>query len=176
MIEYEFYYEEGRLEAHPAIGRLAFLITPDGVRGHHVTDGEFERTGLSPENVHLLLSDPGSALSLKPNSWNRVRIILSGDHLQLQLNGGTVATHQLAEGSDRTFGLFHFSDQTQLHVRDISWRGEWPKQLPDVLSNRLYVFAHNNLRIAVALLTELKLICAIICGRVLTTGNGGQDD
>jgi hypothetical protein len=35
------------------------------------------------------------------------------------------------------------------------------------VSNRLYVFAHNNLRIAVALHTELKLICAIICGRVL---------
>jgi hypothetical protein len=37
----------------------------------------------------------------------------------------------------------------------------------DVISNRLYVFAHHNLRIAVALHTELKLICAIICGRVL---------
>jgi hypothetical protein len=36
-----------------------------------------------------------------------------------------------------------------------------------IISNRLYVFVHNNLRIAVALLTELKLICAIICGRVL---------
>jgi prepilin-type N-terminal cleavage/methylation domain-containing protein len=35
------------------------------------------------------------------------------------------------------------------------------------VSNRLYVFAHNNLRIAVALHTDLKLICAIICGRVL---------
>ena len=37
-----------------------------------------------------------------------------------------------------------------------------------IVSNRLYVFAHNNLRIAVALHTELKLICAIICGRVLS--------
>jgi DNA-binding NtrC family response regulator len=40
-------------------------------------------------------------------------------------------------------------------------------------SNRLYVFAHNNLRIAVALLTELKLICAIISGRVLTERRPG---
>ena len=59
------------------------------------------------------------------------------------------------------------------------WRGTWHSTQATV-SNRLYVFAHNNLRIAVALLTELKLICAIICGRVLTgiestaTGNGNH--
>jgi hypothetical protein len=42
-----------------------------------------------------------------------------------------------------------------------------PRLRINELSNRLYIFAHNNLRIAVALLTELKLICAIICERVL---------
>src|SRR5690606_22175532 len=31
-IEYEFFYEPGRLEAHPAMDRLAFLLRPEGVR------------------------------------------------------------------------------------------------------------------------------------------------
>ena len=38
---------------------------------------------------------------------------------------------------------------------------------PQIAERRLGI-VQNNLRIAVALHTELKLTCAIICGRVLT--------
>ena len=37
----------------------------------------------------------------------------------------------------------------------------------NTVSKRLYVFAHNNLRLILALQTGLSLICAFICGRVL---------
>jgi hypothetical protein len=31
----------------------------------------------------------------------------------------------------RTFGLFHYADATGLRVRNVTYRGEWPRQLPD---------------------------------------------
>src|SRR5690606_16413804 len=37
-ISYEYHYEPGQLEVHPALGRLAFLIEPGGVRIRWITD------------------------------------------------------------------------------------------------------------------------------------------
>ena len=50
-IEYEFYFDPGKVMVHPVIDRLAFLIEPEGVKVHRLTDGAFERSGLAPDNV-----------------------------------------------------------------------------------------------------------------------------
>ena len=51
QIAYEFYYEPGKVMVHPALDRLAFLLEPDGVKIHRLTDGAYERTGLTPDNT-----------------------------------------------------------------------------------------------------------------------------
>ena len=50
-IEYEFFYQPGVVETHPALDRMAFLLTPYGVRVHWVTDGRWDFSGLAPDNL-----------------------------------------------------------------------------------------------------------------------------
>ena len=50
-IDYEFYFDPGKVMVHPALDRLAFLIEPEGVKIHRLTDGAYERSGLPPDNI-----------------------------------------------------------------------------------------------------------------------------
>ena len=91
-IAYEFYYEPGKVMVHPALDRLAFLIEPDGVKVHLLTDGAFERNGLAggntrdePENRRGPASVP-----LKPNAWNNLILSVAGDKVALELNGQAI--------------------------------------------------------------------------------------
>ena len=46
QIDYEFYYSAGKTEVHPAIDRLAFLLEPDGVKLHVLSDAQFSAMDL----------------------------------------------------------------------------------------------------------------------------------
>ena len=88
-IEYEFYYDPGKVIVHPAIDRLAFLLDPAGIKVHRLTDGAFERSGLTPENV---CDEPENRrgtgpIPLKPRAWNHLVVQLDGDKLRIELNG-----------------------------------------------------------------------------------------
>ncbi len=130
VIEFESYFTPGECGVHPAVGRVAFLVRPDGVKLHQLTDAEWEATGLSPTNESPL---EGSAASvpLKENDWNQFRLQVKGDLATLSVNGAEVAKYELKEmPHERFFGLFRYSDQDKARVRKLIYRGEWPKQLP----------------------------------------------
>lgn len=140
-IEYEFFYSPGDILTHPAIDRAAFLLKPDGVMLHWVTDGEYERTGLSPANE---FHDPGNRrgpeqLPLKAGTWNRMQVQLRGDTVSLTLNGERIYERPVESCSQRTFGLFYFADETQARVRNIVWKGNWPRELPPLVQQELAV-------------------------------------
>lgn len=140
-IDYEFYYSPGSILTHPTLDRLAFLLRPDGVRVHWVTDGEHDRSGLSPTNVS---DEPGNRrgpeqLLLKPGDWNRLQLRLSGDTVTLSLNDQLVYERELEPTNQRTFGLFHFADETQARVRNIVWRGDWPREVPPLVDQELAI-------------------------------------
>ena len=77
VLEYEFYYVPGKTLVHPALDRLAFLLDPEGVKVHWLTDGLYDRTGLSPANV-AVEAKTGAArgVPLKANAWNRMSVAL----------------------------------------------------------------------------------------------------
>jgi hypothetical protein len=133
MLSYEFYYEPGFVLAHPALGRLAFLLEPDGVRLHWLTDGpDQDWTGLPPDN---LADEPASRrgpdrLPLKPGDWNAARLSLADGVVTLDLNGTTVYRRPLEPTNDRQFSLFRFKDRTAAQVRNVVLRGPWPTSLP----------------------------------------------
>ena len=138
-IEYEFYYREGESHTHPALDRLAFMLDHRGIRIHWITDGKYDRTGLDPTNI---TDEPQNrrgpaVLPLKPNSWNRLKLLLVGNVVQLILNGHEVYERELEATNQRTFGLFHYADRTEARVRDIVWRGDWPRELPPVKEQEL---------------------------------------
>ena len=138
-IEYDFFYSPGNIQAHPAIDRLAFLLRPDGVKIHWITDGEFDRSDLNSTNV---FDEPenrrGPAqLPLRTGDWNRLQFRLTDDTVTLVLNDQAIYERALEPTNQRTFGLFHFADETQARVRNVVWKGDWPRELPPLSEQEL---------------------------------------
>jgi hypothetical protein len=131
-VTYEFFYEPGKVVVHPALDRLAFLLEPEGVKLHRLTDAQYERSGLDADNVIVepeCRRGPAS-LPLKANGWNRVVLNVTGDRLSLRLNGELVYERPIEATNQRSFGLFHFADETMVRVRGLIYEGQWPKTLP----------------------------------------------
>ncbi|MDA1231827.1 MAG: DUF1583 domain-containing protein [Planctomycetota bacterium] len=138
-IEYEFFYRQDALTAHPAIDRLCFLMEPSGVRTHWLTDGIYDRTEISPDNVATELSNRRGpkSLPLMDNSWNHTSVKLTGDTVELTLNGQLVYQRTLESTNQRHFGFFHYADRSELRVRNVVWKGNWPRSLPSVTDQEL---------------------------------------
>ncbi len=134
-IGYDFYYEPGETMVHPALGRLAFLLEPDGVKIHWLTDAQFERNGLKADNAcsEADTTRGPSSLPLKPKDWNRLVLSLAGDRVTLRLNQTEIAVRRLEPANQRIFGLFHYADETEVRVRNVSYAGQWPRKLPESL-------------------------------------------
>ena len=126
-IEYDFFHREGQSAVYPALDRQAFVIRSDGIRQHWIADAVFDRTGMSPLETTDLAIAP---TSLRDNAWNRLRLTLTGDTLELFLNGQSIYRGAVDPANQRTFGLFNWADQTEARVRNIVWQGDWPKTLP----------------------------------------------
>ncbi len=137
VIEFESYYIPGESEVHPAVGRTALLISTDGVKKHLLTDAQFETNGLAPGNS-APIEGAAKKIALKQRDWNRYRLSLKGDQLTIAVNGEDVATVTLTElAAQRYFGLFRYSNKTKCRVRNLVYRGEWPKTLPAVEDQQL---------------------------------------
>lgn len=131
-IEFEFFYRENETLVNPVLDRLCFLLHPDGVRIHWLTDGAFDRTHLAADNVtHEEENRRGpQQLPLRNNEWNQLGLTLTGHIVSLTLNKVVVFERELESTNQRGFGLFHYSDETEVRVRSIVWRGKWPRLLP----------------------------------------------
>lgn len=148
-IRYEFFYQPGKACVHPALGELAFLLAPDGIRVHQVTHGRYERplNHLRPDNQTLVRENQRgpkdqvspAKLPLMPGQWNQMKLAVEDNILTLALNGETVYEQLLSEDHRRVFGLFHFRDQTEARVREMAWTGQWPKELPTLEQQKLAV-------------------------------------
>jgi tetratricopeptide (TPR) repeat protein len=128
-IEYEFFYEPGKTEVHPALDRAALLIVADGVKRHYLTDGAYDRSGLDPANA-APLAGGSSAPPLRADQWNKLQLQLQGSMVSLTLNGEPIGQYELEPTNQRLFGLFRYSDATGCRVRNVKYRGAWPKTLP----------------------------------------------
>ena len=130
-IRYRFFYEPGESLVHPVLDRLCFLVNPEGIDLHWITDGRHDATGLGPDNISRELThrENSGPLPLKEKAWNQLALTLEGDVVNIDLNDVRVFSRPLEPQNLRTFGLFHYADQTQVQVRDLRWKGNWPKTL-----------------------------------------------
>lgn len=138
-IEYEFFYQPGQSLVHPALDRLSLILNSTSVDVHWITDGRHDTTSLGPDN---LSAEPqhqkhAGALPFKPNAWNSLSLTVRGKTVDVTLNGTLVFSRELEPTNLRTFGLFHYADQTAVRVRNLRWRGDWPKTLPEPLKQEL---------------------------------------
>ncbi|WP_166831232.1 DUF1583 domain-containing protein [Thalassoroseus pseudoceratinae] len=132
-IEYEFFYQKDLVGVYPALGRLAFLLKPDGVHTHWITDGRHETTGLDPFNADFNpeFQRGPNELPLHEDAWNRLQLSIEGRTVRLTLNGEFIFERPLEATNQRVFGLFHYADLTEALVKNVVWRGDWPKTLPE---------------------------------------------
>ena len=183
---------KGKTMVHPALDRMVCLIEPDGVKIHWLTDGRWDRTGLTADNVDTSaltrrvsegdrstkptetsrseesdskddqtvrtaekedrserspsltrrVSEAGDAnrakpLPLKPREWNSIKFRTKGDTLTIELNGDVVFTHNIEPTNLRHFGLFHYANESDVRVRNVRYRGDWPMKLPSIADQEL---------------------------------------
>ncbi len=127
-LEYEFYYEPGKFEVHPTLGRTAFMLRPDGLHQHWMTENN---TSWSTPNDYEVKIEGAVPLSLKSDAWNKVVVETSADRLKLILNDQTIFDQPWDYSTPgANFGLFHYRDKTQVRVRNAQLSGPWPEQLP----------------------------------------------
>ena len=138
-IEYEYFYVPGQLEVHPALDRAAFVIQPDNVGFHRITDGWFDRTFYDKTNLevrpHEVRAEPTNLL--KQNDWNAVRIDVRDGVATLHLNDNLIYEHKLEPENQRLFGLFYYGDSRLARVRNAVMHGNWPDQLPPLIDQEL---------------------------------------
>ncbi|MEZ6046860.1 MAG: DUF1583 domain-containing protein [Planctomycetaceae bacterium] len=132
VITYEFFYEQGKTEAHPAVGNLVFLIQLDEIRLHWIVEESAQHwAGLMIDNSVPL--DRGEhlvgKLPLNEGAWNKLQLEYHGDMIRLLLNETPVAEVSSLLLTRTHFGLFHYKDKTDLKVRNIVLRGDWPASL-----------------------------------------------
>ena len=61
---------------------------------------------------------------------------VTGNKVALELNGQPVYERPIEALNQRSFGLFHYADQTQVRVRNVSYQGNWPRSVPAGLTKR----------------------------------------
>ncbi|QDU79161.1 tetratricopeptide repeat protein [Polystyrenella longa] len=132
VVTYEFFYEKGKIDAHPALGRMAFLIEPDEVRLHWIIqENETHWSGLEYDNSAALkegeqLTDK---IPLKEGEWNQLRFELNEGKIRLTLNHEPIVEIVNEQEGIPHFGFFHYKNLTELKARNIVLTGDWPESL-----------------------------------------------
>lgn len=133
-LSYEFFYEAGKTAVHPALGRTAYMLHPEGLNRHWMT-AVGGRWKLPKDNEVPLNAESPVKLPLKEGEWNQVMLHLGKNHhFQIRLNEELVFDQQieiLPQGA--IFGLFHYADRTTARVRNIKLTGPWPQAMPEKL-------------------------------------------
>ena len=62
--------------------------------------------------------------------WYRLVLGLAGDRITLELNDQPIYERSLEPTNQRSFGLFHYADETMARVRHVTYHGQWPHSLP----------------------------------------------
>ncbi|MDV6033396.1 MAG: DUF1583 domain-containing protein [Phycisphaera sp. RhM] len=132
-IAYEFYYEAGKTEAHPTIGRISYMMRPTGLHLHLMSAPHTAWTIPKGFEVPLPGAEP-KALPLKDSQWNRVQLTRRGTRLEILLNGESVFDQEpQTQLGDMVFGFFHNREQTSARIRNVRISGPWPEQVPESL-------------------------------------------
>ena len=135
-VSYEFYYEAGRCEALPSIGRTAIHFGRELGREWIYNDAmekDFEIAGRFTDRASEPIVVPVQASSAaKPteSGWNRMTITRRGNSAKFELNGVLLIEEELTQSGSTSFGLYCPADISEMQIRNVTLTGDWPKVLP----------------------------------------------
>ncbi|WP_235908980.1 DUF1583 domain-containing protein [Roseiconus nitratireducens] len=132
---YEFLAEGDASLVHPAVGRLAFLLEPTGIRVRWITTGDTEWTGLEPENAALepLNRRGPRPLPLQDGQWNTVDVQRGDGKVRILLNDELVYERPLDTEVPTQAGLYRPARNGTTRVRNATLSGDWPETVPTEL-------------------------------------------
>lgn len=132
-IAYQFFLDEDASIVHPAVGRMAFLLEPTGMRVRWLTTGGNDWTTLPMDNTALEpLSRRGPrSLPLKQDAYNDVRIEVAGGKVLVHLNEELVYQRDLDSGASTQFGLYRSSRTAPTKIQNVVMKGDWPETIPE---------------------------------------------
>jgi hypothetical protein len=120
-ITWSFYYEPGKSLVHPVVDASVMLLEP----GDGIYIGQLPKL-LRPDRVlsrDAVLADcqrlADSECNLAAGQWNQMQLEIDGTTLRLRLNDQPAVQAMLAEHPAKTFGLFHWSDQTAAQIQNL---------------------------------------------------------
>jgi len=132
---FEFFFDRGRIETHPTIGRVALLLRESGVQlrwlGQATSLESYEMDPLHEVDPSEPIGD--GVPKLKQNQWNRVKLTRAGDRVIVTINRQGVC--RIPVGEDQRFGLLA-ENERQVQVKNAKLTGPWPKALPDDLMEK----------------------------------------
>ena len=128
-VRYEFFFEPGKTNVSPSLGRVAFLFEPDGLKLHWMTDLQGDDwTSLKLDNaIGPVTGSNGQKLNLQPGAWNTASVAINNDSATIELNGAVVYEAKLSQLDERKFGFFHYRDKSDVRIRNVVLAGNWPK-------------------------------------------------
>ncbi len=134
-IALEFFYEPGKFNLSPAIGRIAMLLDESEIGLRWITSDP-KGIWVGPGAGNRVVDPAAESLApveLNPGEWNELSLRLEGDTAILRLNGEDVYRRAWTEATDRKFGIFHNPAEYHVKVRHVRLTGDWPEQLPGKL-------------------------------------------
>lgn len=136
-LEYEVFWEPGRLECSPAIGKTAILLTAKGPKLQKILDQSDSAHLVAIDNPDQILSAV-SAISFRNDDWNKVRLTLQKDVATVFVNDVQVVSLKVPESpAERYFRFVRLATETGSRLRQIKYRGQWPTELPPVKDQQL---------------------------------------
>lgn len=151
-LKYDFFYNPGVTEVHPAIGDLAFLLRPDGVALHPVTDGKYEQRMIEPTAAISVAESSASlsALPLKQRAWNQCRVQLLRDSLDIYVNEQLVCSYPIQRQAGQReqqnrFGFFRYAGDSEVLVRNVIWSSQKPAKTFEEIEHQIVSRASNPL-------------------------------
>ena len=121
---------------HIALGRMAFVLTDEGVRIHRITAGALDPAPLAADN---LTEEPENrrgpeSPDLSHGKWQTLELKVEGDTATLSLDGEAIYERPIAPANRRTFGLFRWAGDREVRVRNVTLTGDWqeaPAAVPE---------------------------------------------
>jgi hypothetical protein len=134
-IDYDFFYEDGKQEAHPAIGRVALLLRPEGVKLRWLPQTRslesYQLEALHEVAPEEVIGD--GQPELLEGEWNQVQLTAEGSQVVVKVNGKAVC--RFTTSLDQRFGLLAEKERS-CRIRDMTLTGPWPKTLQQAFSSQ----------------------------------------
>ena len=135
-LTYEFFCEPGKIEIHPTLGQMVWLLSSKQIQQRRLSDFSAAPSVTSDNSKAAVKPLPSGLI---PNQWNRVRLSIKESTVALAVNDKQVDEQPIDAANTRQFGLFRQNDVSSSRVRNVRWRGDWPKTLPVVEDQELAI-------------------------------------